>query len=223
MKRKSKSTKKYPVGHKFKYLTILEYTINEVPYRIKCQCVCGKIKEFNLSNVVPKPNARYTHSCGCKRGGLVAAKVSTHGLSGKKFYRHWCAMKNRMLPKYINADSYIGIKVCERWQNFENFKADMFESWQAHEAEHGGRETTLERKDVNKGYSPENCRWATQKEQSRNKKDTVFVEFQGKRMSLADACELAGKKHDAVYHRIKNGYTFEQAITAKKWERVNHA
>lgn len=183
-----------------------------------CQCECGKEKVFYLANIIPKPNARYTKSCGCKRGGLVGDIFRTHGMSGGKFYQHWRSLHDRMRPNYINADSYIGIKVCKRWNKFENFKDDMYESYQAHLALHGGRETTLDRKEVLGNYEPSNCRWATQLEQARNKKTTIWADYKGEKVALIELCERLGLNYSCTYGRIRRGYSLEEALNNKPWQ-----
>lgn len=173
-----------------------------------------------LSNIIPKPNARYTHSCGCKRSQLVIKKNTVHGLSSSKFYRHWRSMFDRMSPNYIDALSYVGISVCDRWKDFGNFTADMYASWLKHNTDNGGRNTTLERKNTAGNYTPENCKWATQKEQARNKKNTTFVEYQGRRVPLVALCESLCLKYGTVRGRIlKLGYSLHDAITCQPWQK----
>jgi len=94
-----------------------------------------------------------------------------------------------------------GIKVCEQWLAFENFLADM------------GRRpphSALERIDNDKGYGPENCRWATMTEQARNKSDSRFVTYQGTRMALAEAAERSGVAYSVVHARIRLGWPEER-------------
>lgn len=191
------------------------------PYVVECICVCGKVKNYYLSNILPKPNARYTHSCGCIRGKLVADKNSTHRLSGTKFYRHWRSMLERTENEnYINSDSYKGIRVSKRWHEFLNFKEDMYESWLIHNREHGGRDTTIDRIDVYGNYNKENCRWATQAEQGLNKKNTVRVIYEGKEISLKQLCEDLGKNYKRVYPRIRSGFSLNRALHAEPWQRI---
>lgn len=219
MKKKSKNTMKYPPGTKINFLTILAYLPNEKPKKVICRCDCGMEKSFYLSNILPKKSARYTKSCGCMRAGLVSNKNSTHGLSGGKFYKRWRSMHDRTTPSYINAAAYVGVEVCARWHSFELFKEDMYESWLEHTKEYGQRDTTLDRIDVLRSYEPNNCRWATRREQSRNKKDTVFVQYDGKKVPLIDLCEELSVLYPTVRARLKRGYTIEQALTHSPWER----
>lgn len=167
-KKKSKNTKKYPVGVKINFLTIQEYLSESAPYKVLCKCECGRIKQFYLSNIIPKKKARYTVSCGCKRSGIVSTKVSTHAMSKTKFYKRWRSMFDRCSPKYICAKDYVGVRICKRWSKFKNFKEDMYESYLRHREEFGERQTTLDRKNPYGNYEPKNCRWATFSEQSKN-------------------------------------------------------
>lgn len=94
-----------------------------------------------------------------------------HGMSKTRFYRIWSGMKVRCNNPLERAYFQRGIKVCERWGNFLNFKDDMYESYLQHCIEHGEKNTSIERKDVNGNYEPSNCKWATREEQDRNKQD----------------------------------------------------
>lgn len=96
-----------------------------------------------------------------------------------------------------------GIKVCERWQAFENFYADMGDPQPR---------MTLERRDNDGPYSPDNCRWATRKEQGANTSQVRRVVVDGKEMPLKEACIRLGIKPATVYMRIHRGATVEEAL-----------
>lgn len=129
-----------------------------------------------------------------------------------KFYSHWRSMFDRTSPNYVDASAYVGITVSKRWSKFENFYKDMYDNFKIHELKHGGRNTTLERIDVYKGYNKNNCTWATQKEQSRNKKNTVRIMYNNELVPLITLCERFQKKYNAVYYKIKKGKTIENAL-----------
>lgn len=104
-----------------------------------------------------------------------------------------------------------GIRVCERWMEFANFLADM--------GRRPGPSYSIERVNNDGHYEPGNCRWATKTEQARNRRSTRLVSWNGRQVSLAQACEEAGIDHDVVRARIHScGWSVERALTepAKK-------
>jgi len=139
----------------------------EGPVEWVCKCSCGNdtlVISANLRNGTTK-------SCGCIRRKLSKEKFKTHGMTKTRTYRIWNSMKTRCLnKKATNYEWYggIGVTICDRWMSFENFYEDMGEAPEKH---------SIDRIDVTKGYSPENCRWSTAKEQSLNKrKRRIFSE-----------------------------------------------
>ena len=119
------------------------------------------------------------------------------------FYRSWSGMKSRCSnPETVSYLSYggRGIKVCDRWQHFENFYDDMYASWLAHKTEQDS--TTLERKDVNGDYAPNNCVWATRKEQSNNRRRHKMLKYKGKTLNLTQWAEELGIKKSTLSQRI---------------------
>lgn len=102
-------------------------------------------------------------------------------------------------------DSYggRGITVCERWYTFENFLADMGESPEL---------LSIDRIDVNGNYEPSNCRWATQKEQSRNTRRSRKYVFDGNEVTLTELCEISGQKNETLRNRIDRGWSIENAM-----------
>lgn len=205
-------------------MTILEEYKEGTQVKVVCRCDCGNTKTFFRANILPKKNCRYTVSCGCKRSAIVSEKNSTHKMTNSPFYRRWTAMFARSYSKnYINSSSYVGISVCKRWHKFENFKTDMYDSFLEHSSKNNLRNVTLDRIDVLGNYCKENCRWATQKEQSINKKNTIKVMFEGKYIPLKTVCENLGKDYNSIYHRMQNGKTLEEALYTKLWTRTKMA
>jgi len=99
-----------------------------------------------------------------------------------------------------------GIKVCERWRkSFAAFLADM--------GERPGPDYSLDRKENDGNYEPDNVRWATQAKQGRNRRSNKMVLYGGRRMPLVEACEIAGIKYDNVRTRLRLGWTVERALT----------
>jgi len=134
-----------------------------------CKCSCGKLANVRIDRLT----SGRTKSCGCLRLEMLDEKRK-HGqaIDGKRSreYETWASMKNRCLnPNHPKFRLYgkRGITVCERWLNFENFFADM-----------GIKPTglTLERVDNNKSYYPENCMWASWRQQRKNQRRPHDVE-----------------------------------------------
>ena len=109
-------------------------------------------------------------------------------------------------PKYKNYGAR-GIEIAPEWRS--DFKA--FELWAL---SHGYRDDlTIDRIDVNGPYSPDNCRWATNITQCNNKTDTVYLEYNGQKKSIADWARLTGIKATTLYARIHTGWSVEEALS----------
>jgi len=98
-----------------------------------------------------------------------------------------------------------GIRVCERWLQAETFLADM--------GERPSAQHTLERKDNNGPYSPDNCRWATQIEQCQNLRKSRLLEYQGETLTIAEWARRAGLSPGALWGRLDRGWSVERALT----------
>ena len=170
----------------------------------ECICQCGKTFKSRLHAI----QIGKTSSCGCYHD----LRLRTHGHARSKTvsltYRSWVAMKNRC-NNPNSADYYnygaIGVKVCERWANdFELFMADM--------GERPSRNYSLDRIDTFGDYSPDNCRWATAKEQANNRKRKVLFDFRGARKTLTQIAQELGTSRQAIRYRIKAGWPMEKVF-----------
>ncbi len=169
-----------------------------------CQCLCGTIIAVNSKYL----RGGGTQSCGCRRREGVRARRLSHGMTKSAEYRVWLHMKRRCTnPKDSNYHNYggRGISYGPRWEKFENFFKDM-----------GPRPSpkhTLERADNSKGYGPDNCVWATIKEQARNRRTNVLLTYNDVTQPIAAWAEELGIKYDLLHHRISKGWSIERAFT----------
>jgi hypothetical protein len=201
------------VGKKYNRLTVLELAYKKrrpsrptsgwAKYWL-CLCDCGNKKIIDETAI-----GKNTFSCGCLRLEKSHLNNITHGMSGTPTHTSWKGMRERcLLVNHVEYHNYggRGIKVCERWEkSFVNFLEDM-----------GFRpnKMSIERIDVNGDYTPENCKWATKKEQNNNRRDSVFFEFNGSRLTVAQWAEKTGFKYSTLKNRFYKGWDIEKALTA---------
>lgn len=143
-------------------------------------------------------------------------KTKHQGESMYPEHRVWTSMRNRctspLSPAWKNYGGR-GIKVCDRWlRSFEDFLADM--------GRRPGRGYEIDRIDNDGDYEPGNCRWASQKENSRNRRSARIVEFRGRRMCLSEACELVGMPYSTVLSRLSGGWTVAVALATPVREKA---
>lgn len=139
-----------------------------------------------------------------------------HGLRYHPLYGRWLMMWQRCTnPANARYKDYgaKGIIVCERWKNFANFLADMGEA---------PIDATIERKDNSKGYSPENCIWATKSVQMRNTSRTRIIEFNGKAQCITDWANEIGINESSLRERLEK-WPVEKALTTIKRKAKNVA
>lgn len=123
------------------------------------KCFCGK--EFKT--LVASVKSNKTKSCGCYQKQRVSETLKTHNLTKHRLYKTWLGMMHRCNnPKAKGYENYggRGITVCERWLKVESFIEDMFPTFQ--------EGLTLDRKENDKNYSKDNCRWSKRTTQTRN-------------------------------------------------------
>lgn len=128
----------------------------------------------------------------------------THHESHTRLHNIWCDMNKRC--KYHKQYAGRGIKMCGEWHDYEKFAEWARSNGYADDL-------TIERIDVNKDYCPENCKWIPLGSQARNRTTTKWVMFMGRKMSLAEAAEIAGLPYKQVHYRIKNGWSVEDALS----------
>lgn len=177
-----------PVGQRFGKLTVIEFAYRLGRFKYwKCLCECGKSVEVAIFSL----STGHTRSCGC----LIGEK---HGMRYTREYVSWKNMRSRCLNKK-NA-SYPdyggrGITICDRWlHSFTNFITDM--------GLRSSPELTLERIDNQKGYSPDNCKWATPTDQARNRRSNRLITYDGETLHLSDWAARLGIHRSSLMERL---------------------
>jgi hypothetical protein len=199
-----------PVGSTFHKLTVVGSPIRartEQRWHVMCRCECGTETLVMCKLLV----GGHSKSCGCIRGhkGESATQNVKHGLAHGPEWRVYYSMlhrcykpQNKVYAEYGGR----GIKVCDRWrESFEAFVSDM-----------GPRPEgmTLDRyPDVNGNYEPENCRWATPKEQANNRRNNVYLDAFGERLTVAEWSAKTGIGVAVLRARIKYGWSAERLLS----------
>ncbi len=186
------------LGMVFKDLTVTEYIgCGNHGAKWLCLCRCGKEKQVTSTNL---RNGKTT-SCGCR-----SIPINTrHGMTGSKVHKIWTQMKYRCLTPTSHAyDRYggAGIFVCDRWLIFENFFEDM--------GYPPSKKHSIDRIDGTKGYSKENCRWATSMQQSANLKTNKKITLNGIVYNEREFARVIGISRSTLRSRLRRGWSIER-------------
>lgn len=172
-----------------------------------CRCDCGN--ECEKKGTVLKSGK--VNSCGCLYKELAHNKPNYHGKTHKKLYQVWSAFRGRCnCPTDAAYKNYggRGIGYAPEWDDYL-----IFEKWAFENGYQENVGLTLERIDVNKGYTPDNCCWDTRKRQSNNKRNNLYFTIDGVTHTLAEWCEIYNVPYSRVDVRMNAlGWSFEDAL-----------
>lgn len=191
-------------GKRFGMLTVLTRADNTPGGKTRwdCVCDCGDYATVRGEDI----RSGKIKSCGCLRKKTAAAQGKTntsHGGTGTRLYAEWNGMRGRCensngLP-YSNYGGR-GIVVCDEWR-------DSFEAFREWALANGYRDDlTLDRKDTNGPYSPDNCRWATMKEQQNNRRNNRLITHDGKTQTIAQWADQTGIAAATISWRLQAGW-----------------
>lgn len=195
------------VGERFGMLLVFERTALRNKHQCamyRCRCDCGTEKLIVRGSLTN----RLVTSCGCqqnkcKHGGSRRGRRAPE-------YRTWESMLARCYKKdHHNYERYgaRGISVCNEWQGddgFANFLSDM--------GPQPTPEHSIDRINNDAGYSPDNCRWATPKEQARNRRSSVVLTHAGRTRCVSEWAEVLGVNVQSLFSRIGKGWSAERVL-----------
>lgn len=196
------------VGKRFGRWTVKERASDHVTAKgyhhvmWRCVCDCGTercVRGKSLTCGISK-------SCGCMRDELLGQRARKHGGFGTRLYAIWISMRQRCNnPNHHSYHNYggRGIKICPEWDDYEIFREWAIRAGYKEDAERGLY--TLDRIDVNQGYQPNNCRFATMREQAENRRDSIWVEHDGEIHPLTVWSEILDIEYTTLWSRYRRG------------------
>lgn len=205
-------------GNRYGRLYVVKYCGKDNSYAAQflCKCDCGKDVIATGSNL----RKGHTKSCGCFQKDIARKNIKRyvsgddfvppsnkkHGHRKDRIYKEWCLIKQRCYNRnrdHSDRYYYRGITMCDEWK-------DSFVSFYNWAVSNGYRDDLfIDRIDNDKGYSPDNCRWATRKQQMLNREVTVYIEHNGEKKTLVEWCEKFGIKYKTAWQRYKKGLCFD--------------
>lgn len=197
------------VGKVFGELTVLKFVESRPgSSTYKCRCSCGTEKDFYIGNL----RTGKTKSCGCLRKEKTAERMRSHGDRRTRLYSIWTNMKTRCENEsHPNYEGYggKGVTLCSEWgESYGEFR-----KWAL---ANGYRDTlTIDRVNNDKGYEPDNCRWATYIEQSRNRDYAWHVTIDGVTKHAKEWCDAFGVKYKTACSRKYRGWQDEYAVSKR--------
>lgn len=169
--------------------------------QVECLCDCGKVKIVLAQNLL----RGHTLSCGCYHRQLPSRYI--HGLSTSPEYAIWQGIKARCFtPSATGYKNYggKGITVCERWKDFTMFYEDM--------GPRPSPEHSIDRVDCGKGYSKDNCRWATRAQQANNTTTNRIITIDGVSRTASEWASEQGLRRQVIAGRLHAGWTEQRAV-----------
>lgn len=200
-------TVKDMLGKRFDHLVVVERFDNAKDGTARWRCVCSCGSERIICGTALRSGRN--KSCGCMSPRFTSQVVMQHGMSRSRVYKIWQGMIQRCSEKSKGKTRALyfskGIKVCDRWKNFEHFLLDMGMPPDG---------SSIDRIDGSKGYQPDNCRWASSKVQANNASSNLIISANGKTMTAAQWSDETGIKANTIVYRIRRGWEPERAISS---------
>lgn len=181
-----------------------------------CRCDCGGETKTGTT----KLRTGHSRSCGCRKREVTAERAKKNGLfSGARhplidIYTNMLARCHNESDAAFHRYGARGIYVCDRWR-FGEEGVTGFAMFVADIGERPTADHTIERIDNDGPYGASNCRWATRKEQARNRRSNRVVDCDGEKVALSEFCERKGFRFQLINQRIGRGWSLERAVSQR--------
>lgn len=195
-------------GKKINRLTVIRFSHLRGAKRIwLCKCDCGNESLVETGSL----SRSKVFSCGCFRSEqtsqMLIKRNTTHGKSESRIYTIWHDMIRRCTDPRVKSFKRYGAKgvtVSDEWFVFEKFYEDMGDP---------PGDLTLDRIDGSKGYSKENCRWATLIQQNNNRSNNRILNINNEKITMADAARKYGVDYFVLRSRLNRGWSDADAVS----------
>lgn len=206
-------------GQKFGRLTVVEHVNSEQNTKNRsakwlCLCECGNYK-IVCSKSLKNGD---TKSCGCYKKELnrqrMISRNMTHGHSNERLHFVWRGIKKRCYnPNHVEYKNYggRGIKLCKEWHDYSVFREWAYSNGYDENAERG--KCTIERIDNDKDYCPENCKFASMKEQANNKSSNRYISYNNKTQTVAQWADELNIRQETLRRRMQRGWSIERTLS----------
>jgi len=203
-------------GRKFGKWIVLEKAFENKKHGqfYKCKCDCGNIRNINGRNMLIGRSL----SCGCMGRENAIKALTKHNGSKTKLYKIWSGMRRRCFdknnPAYKNYGGR-GITICEEWNDFA-----IFREWSL---ANGYKDNlSIDRINNGEGYNPNNCRWATRKEQANNTRKNKIIEINNETHTLSQWAEIKKLDLNVVWRRSIKGIKGDDLIKPRNYFRQKY-
>lgn len=207
-------------GQRYGRLTVIERHPEIAPggkVQWSCRCDCGSTTVTTGNRL----SIGMVSSCGCLRieaSRQTGLSNSSHGMTGSPEYKAWQAMRDRCLKPSVESYPHYGgrgIRTCQSWEeSFENFYRDM--------GPKPSPQHSIDRRDNDGDYTPENCRWADPETQANNRSVNRYYELDGEKLTLAQISRKYGVNYNTLKSRVdRGGMSICDAISHQSYSRYN--
>lgn len=204
-----KTNKAKVIGKRFgAWLVIKEIENNRSGRQFLCKCDCGVERVVNYSNLLSKRSS----SCGCTPR-KYNIKYKKDIPNRDRLLNIYIGMKDRCYNPNNKSYKYYGqrgISICKEWLD-ENVGFENFANWS--NKNNYNDNLSIDRINVNGNYEPSNCRWATNSMQSRNKRNNVYLTYNGKTQTVSEWAKEIGCAYNTIRYRMAHGWDIEDILS----------